>query len=72
VPTLTIEEFCKDYGLDEAIRHCLERQKFKTAGALLEMTKSDFGKVGLDMGEIAELRSALKSFLQTGEKVVPG
>ncbi|KAJ7744251.1 hypothetical protein DFH07DRAFT_1063424 [Mycena maculata] len=63
VPNLTLAEFCEKYGLNDTIRQVLEKEGFETAGALLETTEPTLKEAGLKIGQIGELRRALRVFL---------
>ncbi|KAJ7681370.1 hypothetical protein B0H17DRAFT_1182052 [Mycena rosella] len=65
VPTLTIDDFCDKYHLRMEIRQILKEEGFETAGALLE-TSADALSPRLGIGDIAELKRALRTFL-TGD-----
>jgi hypothetical protein len=54
--------FCETYGVDESIRTTLEREGFKTAGALVEISEGTLEEK-LKIGEIAELKRAVREFL---------
>ncbi|KAJ7656599.1 hypothetical protein B0H17DRAFT_1098341 [Mycena rosella] len=63
VPVLTVEKFCTEYALGEEIQKLLEDAKFQSAGALLEVAEGDLEKAGFKLGQIAELKRALREFL---------
>ncbi|KAJ7450046.1 hypothetical protein B0H11DRAFT_1928429 [Mycena galericulata] len=71
VPTLKVADFCKQYHLSDEIRQLLEKEKFETAGALLEVAESNLEKSGFKQGQIAEVKRALREFLSVKMVVDP-
>ncbi|KAJ6473843.1 hypothetical protein C8R45DRAFT_1217507 [Mycena sanguinolenta] len=63
VPTLTVEEFCAKYGLDAKIKKLLQDAEFQSAGALLEVSEEDLKHAEFKLGQIAELKRALRDWL---------
>ncbi|KAJ7450549.1 hypothetical protein FB451DRAFT_1374661 [Mycena latifolia] len=75
VPTVTMDEFFahwqsqRNEGQQEVeidkIRETLVREGFESVGALLEISRNSLEEdAGLKIGQIGELRSALKKFLR--------
>ncbi|KAF7373266.1 WD40-containing domain protein [Mycena sanguinolenta] len=63
VPDMTIDDFCKEYGLRDTSRDLLNKEGFDTVGGILEVSSEDLKAIGLKSGEIAQLRGALRKFL---------
>ncbi|KAJ7681372.1 hypothetical protein B0H17DRAFT_1076481 [Mycena rosella] len=63
VPKLNLDDFCQTFGISEDIESRLRAAEFKSAGALLEISETDLKEVGLKIGQIGELRRALREFL---------
>jgi hypothetical protein len=63
VPSLTVGAFCHAYRLSDRIRNLLDEQGFKTTAALLEITDDCLREVGFKVGQIAEIKRALRQFL---------
>ncbi|KAJ6461675.1 hypothetical protein C8R45DRAFT_1220661 [Mycena sanguinolenta] len=63
VPDLPIKDFCENYRLDEKIEKLLKDQAFDSAGALLEVSEEDLRAVGFKLGQVAELKRALREWL---------
>ncbi|KAJ6482963.1 hypothetical protein C8R47DRAFT_1133390 [Mycena vitilis] len=59
-PTLTVAEFCRQYRVSQEIQEILEKEGYETERDLLEVTDGTLEKAGLEIGQIAELRRALK------------
>ncbi|KAJ7499608.1 hypothetical protein FB451DRAFT_1358729 [Mycena latifolia] len=66
VPNLSLDDFCKRYGLEPRIGEILKEEGFEQTGALLEISVASLKKTKLRPGDIAELKSALRTSL-TGE-----
>ncbi|KAF8132148.1 hypothetical protein K438DRAFT_1788047 [Mycena galopus ATCC 62051] len=62
LPAMRVDEFCREYSLDETIRILLEHRGFQTARALCTVSDSSLKEAGLLVGQIAELRIALQAF----------
>ncbi|KAJ7450577.1 hypothetical protein FB451DRAFT_1374673 [Mycena latifolia] len=54
VPLLTVDEFCKQYRLSDAIRSLLHKEGFQTASALLEMYRTSARPTALPLPEPIE------------------
>ncbi|KAJ7873097.1 hypothetical protein B0H14DRAFT_152412 [Mycena olivaceomarginata] len=63
VPHLTISDFCQRFQLSEGISRLLQEKGFETARMLLEVDDAALTSVGLEAGQIAEVRRGLKEFL---------
>ncbi|KAJ6511814.1 hypothetical protein DFH09DRAFT_1324222 [Mycena vulgaris] len=63
VPTLALAEFCHEYHLSAEIHDRLDTEGFETAGALLEISEATLKDAKLRVGQIGELKRALKDFL---------
>ncbi|KAJ6461678.1 hypothetical protein C8R45DRAFT_1080771 [Mycena sanguinolenta] len=63
VPLLTIEKFCETYDLDKNIKELLENEAFGSAGALLEVSEEELRKANFKLGQVAELKRALREWL---------
>ncbi|KAJ6511812.1 hypothetical protein DFH09DRAFT_1100112 [Mycena vulgaris] len=62
VPKIPLAEFCQEYGINENIQRILASEGFETAGAILEISETGL-KDTLKIGEIGELRRALREFI---------
>ncbi|KAJ6461673.1 hypothetical protein C8R45DRAFT_1108426 [Mycena sanguinolenta] len=63
VPHLPIEEFCNDYRLHVKTKELLENEAFDSAGALLEVSEEDLREANFKLGQIAELKRALREWM---------
>ncbi|KAJ7116283.1 hypothetical protein C8R43DRAFT_1137958 [Mycena crocata] len=63
VPMLTVADFCKRYHLSTEISNILKNEGYQTAGALFEESDATLKDLGLKIGQVAELKRALKEFL---------
>ncbi|KAJ7657853.1 hypothetical protein DFH06DRAFT_1197302 [Mycena polygramma] len=59
-PNLTVAEFCRQYRVSREIQEILEKEGYKTERELREVTDGTLEKVGFEIGQIAELKRALK------------
>ncbi|KAJ6537363.1 hypothetical protein DFH09DRAFT_1400526 [Mycena vulgaris] len=62
VPKIPLADFCQEYGINENIQRILASEGFETAGAILEISETGL-KDTLKIGEIGELRRALREFI---------
>ncbi|KAJ6514793.1 hypothetical protein DFH09DRAFT_1287964 [Mycena vulgaris] len=62
VSKLPLADFCQQYEINETIQGILEREGFETAGAVLEISEASL-KAKLKIGQIGELRRALREFI---------
>ncbi|KAJ6587835.1 hypothetical protein B0H10DRAFT_2233885 [Mycena sp. CBHHK59/15] len=60
---LSVQDFCKKYGLHHALISFLEEQGFTTVGALAFLNTFTLEDAGLRMGQIAELKNALNKLV---------
>jgi hypothetical protein len=65
VPTIGLADFCHKYKINEKIHELLAQEGFTTAAALLEISESTLKETGLKIGQIAELKRALRALLST-------
>jgi hypothetical protein len=66
VPIVKLDDFCRDYVLDNTTRTALRDYGIGTANGLFELQNDDLEnlkKAGLKRGHIAELRRALKQLM---------
>jgi len=63
VPHWTVAEFSRRYRLSDDIPILLGREGCVTVKGLLEFSQEDLEEIRLKVGEIAELKRALKEFL---------
>ncbi|KAJ7450597.1 hypothetical protein FB451DRAFT_719812 [Mycena latifolia] len=64
VPLSSVAEFCQITSLSDHIRNLLDDCGFSTSWALFEAVESDLERAGFKAEYIAELRTALKQFVQ--------
>ncbi|KAJ7450553.1 hypothetical protein FB451DRAFT_1374665 [Mycena latifolia] len=62
-PDLPLAEFCQQYRLNGTLRDKLIEAGFETAGGLLEISEDNLQTAGLKIGEIGELRRALRELI---------
>jgi hypothetical protein len=67
VPEMSLEKFCQDYHISVNIQTHLKKHGFTTAGGLLEITEVDLKEANLKIGEIGELRRALREFIYAAD-----
>ncbi|KAJ7113613.1 hypothetical protein C8R44DRAFT_741195 [Mycena epipterygia] len=63
VPKMALAAFCKEYELDDTILRVLQGKGYSTVGALCAEFAVNLTDAGLTVGQIAELKQALKQFL---------
>ncbi|KAJ6458201.1 hypothetical protein C8R45DRAFT_1183646 [Mycena sanguinolenta] len=63
IPSMSLSEFCKEYKLDQHIFDLLDKAEFENVRGLIQ--EKDLGKkeYGLRLGEVAEVKWALKARL---------
>jgi hypothetical protein len=62
---LDLSGFCEKYHVGDHIRGLLEDAGFKTAGALAEISEDSLKQAKLKIGEIGELKRAVREFIST-------
>ncbi|KAJ7608410.1 hypothetical protein FB45DRAFT_1067497 [Roridomyces roridus] len=67
LPSLPMVEFCLAYDLDEDVLKRLREQGFKMSGALYGLKDEDLMKVGFKLGHVAEVKRALREFVDAAE-----
>ncbi|KAJ7789415.1 hypothetical protein B0H14DRAFT_2627249 [Mycena olivaceomarginata] len=68
VPTMSLAEFHEKH-IDKETYELLVKEGFTTVAALLEISESTLKETGLKMGQIAELKSALRTLLLTTDDI---
>ncbi|KAF8150277.1 kinase-like domain-containing protein [Mycena galopus ATCC 62051] len=63
VPNISVLDFCLQYRVSDKIRQLLDEEGFETAGSLLEMSDMSLKEAGFRVGQIAELKRALKELV---------
>ncbi|KAF7299225.1 hypothetical protein MIND_00871200 [Mycena indigotica] len=63
IPSLSTQEFCKKYRLNQAIEKRLEDEGYDSVGGLLELSEHDLLDMGCKRGQIAEIKRALREYL---------
>ncbi|KAF8134667.1 hypothetical protein K438DRAFT_1787195 [Mycena galopus ATCC 62051] len=59
-PAMGVEEFCREFSLDDNIQQLLTAQGFRIARPFCEVSDSSLREAGFRMGQIGKLRRALK------------
>ncbi|KAJ7614936.1 hypothetical protein FB45DRAFT_873803 [Roridomyces roridus] len=75
LPNLPLVEFCHTYDLDEDILERLREQGFKMSAALYGLKDDDLMGVGFKVGHVAEVKRALREFVEhveAGRPPTPG
>jgi hypothetical protein len=70
VPPMKISDFCHQYCINTNVLELLEKSGFETAGALLDVTEDNLKDVGLQPGNIAEMKRALREFLSARMRIM--
>jgi hypothetical protein len=72
VPTWTVLDFCQHYCLSRTIQDLLVAEGFENTGGLLEVSPTDLSEAKFKQGQIAEIKRALKDFLdENGIAIAP-